>query len=131
MDEQVISWLDNQDKTALMDEHDFSRVLDYKVAVPREKKQSFSDYVKSLGLEGQPLIDFIAVYHRIKPTLKGKSNVAAAHLVFSHLEVGQEAAIEAYSHSLEIIRGISASGDDAQGVMQKRRLQEAVEKGWS
>lgn len=99
---QLMDWMDRQDKSGLMDEKDLGLILDYEVFKPK-KHVPLTDFIKALDLDPQVVVDMGAIYEKIKPSLKGKSNVEKTKIILSHLTVAYQAAGAAYKHMGNLI----------------------------
>ncbi len=113
INQQIIEWLDNQDKSDLMDKYGWYNILNYEVVEKKvkEKKVTINEMIDGFlsGMEHseQIKIDFIATYIKMSETIKGLPVEERFKIVLNTLEVGYIAQTEAYKHSIKLIKSIS------------------------
>jgi hypothetical protein len=110
VENQIIDWLDGQDKTSLMIEKDLGIIIDYFIPKKRSKF-SIIDYLKMANLSEQMIFDLMVVYKEIKPLLKGKSVKIQIQIMFSHLIIGYQAMTNAYQNITAMLQSKSSDND--------------------
>lgn len=114
---QVVDYLDSQDRSNFILKHDLGCILDYSIVEKREKR-SFKDFMISLGLSEQLMLDVMAVYPKVKHLLKGKSFEARATILLSHVDLGYDAQIVAYKRVGAILKALTS--EDARSLIEKK-----------
>lgn len=112
VERQVIRWLDGQDKSKLMYEKDVDLILDYCIPVKQKGKVNVINLIMKAEVPDGLRADLLAVYKKIKPTLKGKSVNNQIDLIFSHLTIAHYAATAAYRNIKEVLNPDSKKNTD-------------------
>lgn len=72
INQQIMDWMDEQDKTDLMIERNLHLIFTYWIYVPT-KRLTLVDYLKTLNLSPQLAIDVLAVYKKNSSSVKRKT----------------------------------------------------------
>ncbi len=94
VEEQIVRWLDEQDKTSLMYEHDIYTIISYKVYKPEivVMKEISAEVFK--GMDKQKMIDFFAIYKRMEHSLRGITAIRKFEIVLTVMGIAQDAQAE-------------------------------------
>jgi hypothetical protein len=104
---QVVDWLDNMDKRDIMDENDWSIILDYNILARRvqsKKKRELAlrhntafELAQRLIVDNVPMLnDFEVTYNRMADTIKGIPIAKQFEIVLKAMNIGMETASVAY-----------------------------------
>lgn len=114
VDSQIMEWLDNQDKSDLMYDHEWYTILNYSVVKPKVKSKSkrvqLGEIIEHFFVTTSPTektqmrADFLATYSKMYSSIKDMSAIKQFEVVLSALEVGYGAATQAYRHTLELLQ---------------------------
>jgi len=101
---QLMDWMDTIDKRDFMIENDLGVIINYWIPEAKQKKETVLDYLKQANLSKEMTLDLIAIYHKIKPILKGKSIESQIEILFSHLSVGYQAIITSNEKIINMLK---------------------------
>lgn len=96
-EEQIINHLDNIFFGKMMqNEYDLYIILDYNVLKPKQKQPTIEEIIRSFNPSEEYLLNFMATYIKMKPSLKGMSNIKKVDVVMNALNVGLASATNVY-----------------------------------
>lgn len=124
-----LDYLDNIDKLHMMEDNDWGTILNYWVVVKKPKtekvtlKSLVEKYFKNSENREKIVIDFMVVYSRMKDELEGLKPELQFKMVLKTMNVGYDAATEAYRHSIKLIQSISDEDVQKELDFDKRKEQ--------
>lgn len=119
VEDQVMTWLDNTDKTGIMDKNEWYTILDYSVPkkVIKQTKAQKIEKVKSMiedvfgKINSEHSVklrdDFMVVYIKMFDKINKLTPDEQFLIVLGALDVGYTAQSEAYKHAIKLIQSVS------------------------
>lgn len=115
IEDQIINYLDNNDKIEIMEKYDMQIIIDYYVHRSKKRvseKESFAQFLAMLNTNGvidDKLLYDIRAYASISKTLFGrrKSHHTKLKEIFDGISIAQKIAINYYEKIIERIQGVS------------------------
>jgi hypothetical protein len=109
VNEQLIDWLDDQDKSDLMYNNDWHCIIDYWVEEPKVIDKILvielaNNYLTPLEHGERLLVDFLVVYGRVHDKIKDLSPTNQFSVVLETLGIGYDAQGEAYRSMTVLLR---------------------------
>lgn len=117
IEEQLMDWMDNQDKWQFMVDNDIAVILDYWLPQPKKKKVTFEQLIRAIQWKSEEqLINVLATYSKMKSVLTGIAPVKQVEIVLSALGIAYMAQGYAYERINMILKG--QDPDNVQNYLQ-------------